>query len=290
MISRHQKDCIAELKLQFEKLRVGKDELLKLLGEAEIAESVYNSNAIENSTLSLAETEKILFAQQISRNVSVREVFEAKNLARVTELIRSKAYGDELSLDLICSWHTILMTNIKEDIAGRFRTKGEYVRVGTHIAAPPENVAGLMATLLINYASDLDAYYLDKITKFHLIFETIHPFNDGNGRLGRVLINYQLARLGLPPIIIRNKEKKFYYRAFENFQDKANTKPMEKIMVLALMESLHKRVTYLKGETIITLAQFAKKENKPAPILLNAAKRQTIPAFRERGVWKIGIS
>jgi len=62
----------------------------------------------------------------------------------------------------------------------------------------------------------------------------------------------------------------------------------EKVISLALIESLHKRITYLKGEKIITLSDYAKKSKKTAPALFNAAKRQNIPAFREKGVWKIG--
>jgi len=63
---------------------------------------------------------------------------------------------------------------------------------------------------------------------------------------------------------------------------------MEKIVTLALVESLHKRVAYLKGREIIRLSQHAKTDKKSIHTLLNAARRQTIPAFREKGVWKIG--
>ena len=64
---------------------------------------------------------------------------------------------------------------------------------------------------------------------------------------------------------------------------------MEKILALALIESLHKRITYLKGEKIITLSEFIKANKLSAPAVTNAAKKQTIPAFREKGKWKIGI-
>ena len=63
---------------------------------------------------------------------------------------------------------------------------------------------------------------------------------------------------------------------------------MEKIAALALMESLHKRITYLKGEKIIKLSEYTRQHKKSAPALLNAARRQNLPAFREKGVWKIG--
>ncbi len=142
--------------------------------------------------------------------------------------------------------------------------------------------------ILIEYSSNLDMYFVDKIAKFHLDFELIHPFNDGNGRIGRVLINYQLKNSGLPSIIIRDKEKSNYYLAFKEYSHDKKTRLMEKILALAIMESLHKRIAYLKGETIIELIEYAKRLGESAPAILNAAKRQTIPAFREKGVWKIG--
>ena len=63
---------------------------------------------------------------------------------------------------------------------------------------------------------------------------------------------------------------------------------MEDILALALVESLHKRLSYLQGETIIRLSNYIKQHGLSAPAVTNAARRQTIPAFREKGVWKIG--
>jgi Fic family protein len=286
---------IKKLKAEYDQLKIGKGSLLKIIDEAEIPESVYNSNAIENSTLTLRETEKILLEMEVSRNVSLREVFEAKNLARVIEYIQTKI-SEELSKDTILFLHQMLIGNIDDSIAGRFRKKGEYVRVGTHIAPAPEHIERMIEKVLIEYSSDYQSYFLDKISKFHLEFETTHPFNDGNGRIGRVLINYQLYKLGFPGIIIRDKEKQVYYRSFKEYRDSKpsfssskKTKTMERIIALALMESLHKRISYLEGNKIIGAPEFAAKQNKPVPVILNAAKRQTIPAFREKGVWKIGI-
>ena len=281
------KKRIQELKAEYDTLRKGKEALLVLVDEAEIPEAVYNSNAIENSTLTLKETEKILLNMEVSRDVSVREVFEAKNLARVTGYIRTKSEESEISKETILLLHRMLIGGINDGIAGRFRAKGEYVRVGTHVAPAPENVERMIEATLLQYTSDHSSYFLDKIAKFHLEFETIHPFNDGNGRIGRSLINYQLQRLGFPSVIVRDREKKEYYQAFGDYRDGKNTKTMEKILVLGLMESLHKRIAYLNGETIISLADYTRKNSLSGPALTNAARRQKIPAFREKGVWKI---
>lgn len=281
------KNRIQSLKEEYDRLKINKESLLKLVDEAEVPESVYNSNAIENSTLTLKETERILLEMEFFRDVSLREVFEAKNLARVMEYIGSKL-DEEQSLELILLLHQMLLGDIDESIAGRFRQKDEYVRIGTYIASAPEHIERKLEEVLIEYSSDLDSYFIDKIVKFHLDFESIHPFNDGNGRIGRLLINYQLRRLGFPPIIIRDKEKAKYYLAFKEYQDDKKSKIMERILDLAVMESLHKRITYLKGDTIIELVEYAKKLGENVSNLLNAAKRQTVPAFREKGIWKIG--
>ena len=282
------KSRIQDLKRAYDTLRQGKESLLSMIDEVEVAESVYNSNAIENSTLTLEETERILLEQMLSRNVSVREIFEAKNLARVTEYKRTKAKDSELTKDLILLLHQMLIGGINDAIAGRFREQGEYVRVGTHIAPAPEHVERMIDDILVEYSSDLGSYCLDKIARFHLDFETIHPFCDGNGRLGRVLINFQLIQLGLPRLIIRNSEKERYYQAFRDYEGRQTTRTMEDIMALALVESLYKRLSYLQGEAIIRLSDYIKQHGLSAPAVTNAARRQTIPAFREKGVWKIG--
>lgn len=287
-ISKLQKQKIQELKKQYDSLKGGKESLLKMIDEVEIPETVFNSNAIENSTLTLRETEQILMEMELSRNVPLREVFEAKNLARVIEFVWSKFKTADLSIELILLLHQMLIGNIDDPIAGRFRKHGEFVRIGTHIAPAPEHVERMVEEILVEYSSDFQAYFLDKIAHFHLNFEIIHPFNDGNGRMGRVLINYQLLRLGFPNIIIRDKEKQEYYRSLREYDLSQKIGNMGNILVMSLLESLHKRIAYLKSSKVIKLVDYAIQIGESSQTVLNKAKRQTIPAFREKGVWKIG--
>lgn len=290
-ISKNVREKIDVLKKEYNSLQKNKESLLDIVFEAELPESVYNSNAIENSTLTISETEKILLDLEVSRNVSVREVFEAKNLAQVFEYIKKKIRTNNIDKELILLLHKMLISNIDEGIAGRFRKQHEYVRVGTHIAPAPEHIESMISAMLFDYSGNHQDYFLEKITRFHLEFEHIHPFCDGNGRIGRVLMNYQLMQSGFPPIIIRDKEKSVYYKSFGEYRDsnKKKTAIMDKVVTLALLESLHKRIAYLKGEEIITLADYAVKNKTDLKVFLNKAKRQTIPAFREKGVWKIGL-
>jgi len=289
MISRSNQNRLLSLQKDYIRLKYGKESLLTIIDEAEIPESVYNSNAIENSTLTLPETEKILLEMEVGRNVSLREVFEAKNLARVMEYLRNKEKGIVLNTDLILTLHQMFIGNINDSIAGKFRQKNEYVRVGNYIATPPEHIESRIHSLLNEYFSDNVSYFLDKIVKFHLEFELIHPFVDGNGRIGRTILNFQLIQYNLPPITIRGKEKSAYHLAFIAYQNNKNTIKMEKIIYLSVLESLHKRLAYLQSKKIISIVEYAKTTNKTTSSILNQAARQTIPAFRERGVWKIGV-
>jgi Fic family protein len=278
---------IKDLKAEYDSLKQGKESLLTLIDQNEVPENVYNSNAIENSTLTLKETEKILLEQEVSRDVSLREVYEAKNLARVIEYTKNKSKTGDLSKELMLLIHQMLIGGIDDNIAGRFREKGEFVRVGTHIAPAPEQVERQIENTLLEYSSDHTKYFVDSVSKFHLELERIHPFCDGNGRIGRVLINFQLYKLGYPRTIIRDKEKTQYYEAFKKYDVGKNPKLMEKILALALIESIHKRNSYLNGSEIIELSEYAKLKKLNAPAVFNAAKRQNIPSFRENGVWKI---
>lgn len=289
MISEQTKQKIKALKIQYEQLKSGKESLLKLLREAELPELVYNSNAIENSTLTLKETEKILLEQEVMRNVSMRELFEAKNLARVLEYLESRS-NLELNIDNILLLHRMLIGGIDDKIAGRLRQSNEYVRVGSHIAPAPGHITQLLDNLLNEYSSNHGQYFLDNIGHFHSEFEFIHPFCDGNGRIGRVLVNLQLMSLGYPPVIIRNKGKQDdYYPLFVTYQNNKDYSGMSDLFVLSLQESLHKRLAYLKGLSIVKLSDYARQNNLAVNGQLNAAKRQTIPAFREKGVWMIGL-
>lgn len=282
-------DKIHVLRQRYYQSAIGKDALLTLISEAEIAEQVYNSNAIENSTLTLEETEKILLQIDLDRYINEREIFETKNLARVMTYIHTKAKEQELSLDVILALHAMLLANIRDDVAGRLRVDNEFVRVGSHIAPDPKEVRGRLENMLATFHATSHENIIKRIARIHLSFEHIHPFIDGNGRIGRVINNYLLIREGFVPINIKFIDRKKYYEAFKEFDKKELTVVMEEIVGKALTNSYHKRLAYLEGKKIIRLSEYAKNNNFSYSNLLNKAGRQTIEAFLEKGVWKIGI-
>lgn len=288
MISQQIQKKILYLADEYRSLAHVKQTAVREIALAEVPEMVYNSNAIENSTLTLKETEDIILRERVLRDHEVREIYEAKNLAKITtELLKSS--HERLTNGLIISLHKLLLTGIDDDIAGRYRSGKEWVRIGAHIGANPTFVPGLVSELVENYHRDTEMFFLDKIAYFHAEFETIHPFNDGNGRIGRVLINQQLASLGLPPIIIQNKSKRTdYYPLFDEYRRSNKYDGFTNLFAYLLMESLHKRITLLTSPKIIRLSEWAKQNNVAGNIATNKAARQTLPAFRMSGVWRIG--
>jgi len=225
----------------------------------------------------------------LDRYISQREIFEAKNLARVVTYIDTKAKEQEISLDLILFLHKMLIANIRDEIAGRWRGPTEWVRVGSHIAPDPKEVVGRLEKMLAEYHASSHENVIKRIARLHLTFEYTHPFVDGNGRIGRVLNNFALIREGYVPINIKFIDRQLYYEAFHEFQQSGGSKIMEEIVGKALTKSYHKRLAYLEGKQIMTLADYAKKNKLSHSNLINKANRQTIEAFLEKGEWRIGI-
>lgn len=287
MINQTTRDRVARLHAQYKELAEGNESAIREIAIAEIPEMVYNSNAIENSTLTLKDTEDILLRDTVKKDHDIREVYEAKNLAKVTTHLLD-SLNSELSMELILSLHKMLLSDISDNWAGRFRSGKEWVRVAGHVGANPDFVEKLMDELVNAYQKPNGNYFLDAIAWFHAEFETIHPFNDGNGRLGRVLINQQLMSFGYPPIIIPNKGKRTdYYPAFDSYRISGKFDDFTELLAGLLIESFYKRITLLSAAKIITVSAWAKANNVAGNIAVNKAARGTIPAFHMREKWMI---
>lgn len=264
---------------KYQKLADGKKELVRIVREAELFEEVFHSNAIENSTLTLRDTERILLEMETEKGYTAREIFEAKNLYRVYNYVLEK--DPEINIENILLMHKFLIDNIDDKIAGRFRQDKEYVRVGSYYPPVPELVADLMDELLSRKIKT----YID-VAHFHVDFERIHPFVDGNGRTGRVLMNWQLMKLELPPVIIRSETK---FKDYYPFLAETNHYGFEKQIALYLSESINLRLAHIEVKHVVPLVDYSKIKNLNHSATLQKAHRQTIPAFRIHGKWQIGI-
>ena len=179
-----------------------------------ITRSVYNSNAIEGNTLSYFETYAILFSKdEIINKRRAREIYEAINLKYAIDYVMRNSNKD-ISLDMIIKIATFINKNINK--IDNFRE--DYVRIKGSQHIPPSHleIRHRLMEVLYKYcysSEDIDI----KIARFHIDFERIHPFQDGNGRTGRVLIFKEYINNGLLPPVITVEQRTDYMNLLENY-------------------------------------------------------------------------
>lgn len=172
----------------------------------------YNTNAIEGSTITLEEARQIL-EDKIAPSKPLKDIREIESHAKVfLEMLKTK---EKVSKELLLKWHKDIFEETKPDIAGRFRNY--LVRVGAYISPNWQDVEKLIGQLVKFVESKLNPVEL--AARVHYRFEKIHPFGDGNGRTGRLVMNYVLWKSGYPMLIIEYKNKKSYYKALQKNEE-----------------------------------------------------------------------
>lgn len=183
-----------------------------------ITRSTYNSNAIEGSTLTYAETYAILYNDNSFKiqGKEPREIYEAINHKTALEILFNRLQNDECFDErFIKEINETINKNIKETEG--YRKVQVFIRGSDHIPPKPEQIPNLMNYYVYNYNNDTQNIF-NKIAKYHIEFEKIHPFEDGNGRTGRLLINYELIKNNIAPVVI-SKENRVKYFEFIRSND-----------------------------------------------------------------------
>ncbi len=198
-------------------------------------EFTYNTNAIEGSTVTLLEVGQILERKARPTYRSQEEIFETTGVSEAVKFIRETK--EHLSLKLIRNLHKIVFENSKA-FAGRFRGAGRGVAVVDsfgniiHRGAPSSQVILLLKELVVWYRKNRKKYSpIVLAAVVHNQFETVHPFEDGNGRVGRLLLSNILLKHGYPPVNIELKNRKEYYNALRGFQTSGNIRPMIELIL-----------------------------------------------------------
>ncbi|MBI2047488.1 Fic family protein [Candidatus Pacearchaeota archaeon] len=174
----------------------------------------YNSNAIEGSTITLEEAREIIH-DKIAVNKPIKDIKETEAHSKLFLKILDKK--EKLSKTLLLRWHKEIFEQTKEDIAGRFR---DYlVRVGEYTAPDWQDVEGLM-NQFIRFTNKEKLNPAELAARAHYKFEKIHPFGDGNGRIGRLIMNYILWHNKCPMLIIEYKKRRSYYKALQKDEEK----------------------------------------------------------------------
>ncbi|MBI4257338.1 MAG: Fic family protein [Thaumarchaeota archaeon] len=173
----------------------------------------YNTNAIEGSTITLEEVREIL-EDKIAPNKPLRDIRETESNARA--FLDMLEITEEISNSLLLRWHLEIFGETKSDIAGKFRRY--LVRVGSHVAPDWRDVGNLMEQF-VKFVGESELNPVELAARAHYRFEKMHPFGDGNGRIGRLVMNYILWRNGYPMIIIEFKNRGSYYKALQRSEE-----------------------------------------------------------------------
>ncbi|EJZ68927.1 MULTISPECIES: Fic family protein [Lachnoanaerobaculum] len=197
------------------------------LNEEFIVEYTYNSNAIEGNTLTLRETDLVLRGLTIDRKplkdhmeaVGHKEAFDF-----VSELVKDNI---PISESIIKQIHYLVLADKRED-RGVYRRVPVRIVGAQHEPVQPYLIKPKMEQLLYDFAASTE-HIVTKLARFHIEFEGIHPFIDGNGRTGRLLVNLELMKSGFPPIDIKFTDRIDYYNAFDEYYVKHNLSLMENL-------------------------------------------------------------
>ncbi|MCD7726838.1 MAG: Fic family protein [Ruminococcus sp.] len=209
---------------------------LARLNEEFIVEYTYNSNAIEGNTLTLRETDYVLQGLTIGEKplkdhleaVGHKEAFEF-----VSELVKENV---PISERVIKQIHYLVLADKKED-RGVYRRVPVRIMGAHHEPVEPYLIQQKMEQLISDFNAS-EENLVTKLARFHIEFEGIHPFIDGNGRTGRLLINLELMKEGYPPIDIKFTDRVAYYNAFDEYHTKHNLSAMEKLFAKYINERL----------------------------------------------------
>lgn len=198
------------------------------LNEEFIVEYTYNSNAIEGNTLTLRETDLVLRGLTVD-NKPLKDHMEAVGHKEafdfVSDLVRKKEPISEKNIKQI---HYLVLADKKED-RGVYRKVPVHIMGAKHEPVQPYLIEPKMEQLLQDFEKN-DEHIITKLARFHIEFEGIHPFIDGNGRTGRLLINLELMKAGYPPIDIKFTDRLAYYNAFDEYYEKHNLSAMEDLL------------------------------------------------------------
>ena len=147
-------------------------------------------------------------------NKSIRDIRETESHA--TAFLQMLKTDENLSKQLLLKWHENIFRETKPDIAGHFRNYS--VRVGPYLAPDWKKIEKLIENL-VSFTNESELNPVEVAAKAHFMFEKIHPFGDGNGRIGRLLLNFILWKNHYPMLIIEYKKRKSYYKALERSEE-----------------------------------------------------------------------
>ncbi|WP_302357549.1 Fic family protein [Megasphaera massiliensis] len=235
---------IDSLKNTLHKLRPLSKVELQRLREEFIIETTYNSNAIEGNTLTLRETALILQEGITIAEKPLREHLDVIGFKDAFHyIIELASQNTPLTEEMIKTIHSLVLMNDREN-RGKYRNVPVRIVGALHTPPQPYRIEPAIHQLLRQYALwKEEKYILEAIALLHLEFESIHPFIDGNGRTGRLLLNLELIKAGLLPVDIKFTDRRKYYDCFDAYHaEHHNPEQMASLIAAYEQEELERYI------------------------------------------------
>ncbi len=218
------------------------------LNEEFTVEFTYNSNAIGGNALTLREMDMVLRGLTIDQK-PLKDHLEAIGHREAFEYVQTLVADDTpLTEQVVKDIHYLVLSDKKDD-RGVYRKVPVRIMGAANEPAQPFMIRPLMEQWLADYAQSQE-HIVTKMARFHISFESIHPFIDGNGRTGRLLVNLELMRAGYPPIDIKFSDRLAYYQAFDDFHAKGSLSAMEDLFARYLNERLDMYLSILSPDDV----------------------------------------
>ena len=252
-------------------------------------ELTYSSNAIEGNTLSRMETAEVL-EKGVSATISgkplkdqIEAINHAKALGFIKDLATKRKSHQFITEEDILTIHRLILSGIMDDCAGKYRQAQVYIR-GTNFDLPKPNEVPILMRKFIEWLVNQQEKHPVKVaTDAHFKFELIHPFIDGNGRVGRLLMNLVLITSGYPMAIIRNEERTQYLQSLNVTQTKSDLGLLENLIENSVERSLDAYIAAAEGKAVLPnlVGEISPESDKLLKIgELAKAAGETIPTVR----------
>ena len=220
---------------------------------------IYNSNAIEGSTLTLKETDIILQYGVTVKGKSLKEHEEVKGQEYALNFLKEVIKTNEsLSLRLIREFHSLVLNDDIEN-RGKFKKSNNEILGAGFETTPYYLVEEKLTELVDEFNSNENNDLVMKVACFHADFEKIHPFIDGNGRTGRLLLNLELMKNGYPITVIQNEDRDEYYIALETAQVESNYELLTDFIAKSVENTFWMYYKYFDEETKMKFEEYLKK-------------------------------
>lgn len=278
-------NLLDSLKLKLKQFRPIDDDLWATIQEKLRIDWTYNSNAIEGNTLTYGETDFFLREGLTSAGKPLKDYLEAKNHAEAIDLLYDFTNSKrKLSESLIKELHALLLKDVEFTYAkgrdgqmvkkplspGKYKTRPNHVLTisgKVHRYTSPIHVKDEMENLIKWFNKEKKMHVVEKAAVFHHRFVAIHPFDDGNGRLARLLMNLILIKADYPPCVIKNEHRKQYLECLEIADLKKDLNPFSLFVVSELIATIEHILDILEGKKTTIFKE---------KIILNSLQRETL--------------